>query len=104
MSYGLDSLWSPGAGLWEAFRNGKQSLHVSPKEYLAAQFRASSAGLTSWKCEGQGDTEKDTISHQRGSELQLEVDLMADPAAFLLHKGFAFSHPNSVSFPSLGPW
>lgn len=23
---------------------------------------------------------------------------------FLLHKGFAFSHPNSVSFPSLGPW
>lgn len=81
MSYGLDSLWSPGAGLWEAFRNGKQSLHVSPKEYLAAQFRVSSAGLTSWKCEGQGDTEKDAISHQRGSELQLEVALMADPAA-----------------------
>lgn len=29
----------------------------------------------------RGDTEKDAISHQRGSELQLEVALMADPAA-----------------------
>lgn len=29
----------------------------------------------------RGDTEKDAISHQRGSELELEVALMADPAA-----------------------
>lgn len=29
----------------------------------------------------RGDTEKDAISRQRGSELQLEVALMADPAA-----------------------
>lgn len=42
LSYGLGPLWTqpPGAGLWESFRDGTQSLHVSPRGHLAAQFGA----------------------------------------------------------------
>lgn len=50
------TIWQPGLGL---------PAQVSPPGSVRAR----------------GDTEKDAISHQRGSELQLEVALMADPAA-----------------------
>ena len=42
MSYELGPLWTqpPGAGLWESFRDGKQSWHVSPRGHLVAQFGA----------------------------------------------------------------
>ena len=50
------NIWQPGSG---------RPAQISPPGSVRAR----------------GDTEKDAISHQRGSELELEVALMAVPAA-----------------------
>lgn len=52
---------------------GNRGLHVSPKDHLAARLRHPAQVSPPGSVRARGDTEKDAISHQRGSELQLEV-------------------------------
>lgn len=57
------------------------NLPVSPRGHLAAWFGTSNTSLISWKREGPEVTPKRCLQLPEGLELQLEVALMADPAA-----------------------